>query len=451
MATAMNVSAWSMTAASNDGADSTIGTVADGSAPNTVDNWTRGVMAAVRRYADDVGGAPAAVGGTANAITITTNRAISSAHQAAGFSIRFKAAGTNNDTVTVAVDGLSAQPLERVDGSALSPGDIVSGGIYDIAFNTTNSGYTLMTGLNPTGYATYAGTTSFTATQTITKTSAGAATTGLSLINSSNTAGTEIIIDLSPNTAGAGVRSAQITSSNQGGVNEADLRFKTNFAAAPTLVGRFGSYNGSTKGGFVVGSASVDDKGFGTINAVTLYQDGGAVYSVGGTDVAVTDGGTGGSTAEAARSGLGVKNASDSFFRAHKTSTQGITANTTTTVTWVETTDVGALFASNTWTPPAGSVSIECGIEIRNDSVNDGVVRVCILKNGATASPSQCGSISVPAGEETFISVGLKDVANGTDTYIVSVRSTEACTIRAVEPILDAIDVSWFQGCMIGS
>jgi hypothetical protein len=118
-------------------------------------------MASVKKHSLDIGGG-VTVGGTADVITITTNQAISSAHQAAGFSFRFKAGGTNTTAVTVAVDGLSAQPVERVDGSALSAGDIVSGGIYDLAYNATNSGYTLMG--STTGTVTASGTNAFTGT-----------------------------------------------------------------------------------------------------------------------------------------------------------------------------------------------------------------------------------------------------------------------------------------------
>lgn len=149
MGTTLNTQCWSTTAASNDGVDAGIGTVADSSAPNTVDNWARGIMAAVRKYAIDVGGGPT-VGGTADVITITTNQAISSAHQAAGFSLRFKAGGTNTGAVTVNVDTIGAVAVKRLNGDALSAGDIVSGGIYDLAHNGTN--YTLLTGFNPSGY-----------------------------------------------------------------------------------------------------------------------------------------------------------------------------------------------------------------------------------------------------------------------------------------------------------
>jgi hypothetical protein len=144
MGTALNPQQWRTTAASNNTADTGLPTLADTMTPTQLDDSFRGIMAAVKRYILDVGGAPAAVGGTADAITITSNQAISSAHQAAGFSIRFKAASTNTGAVTLAVDGLTAAAVERMDGTALSAGDIVSGGIYDVAYNATNSGYTLL-------------------------------------------------------------------------------------------------------------------------------------------------------------------------------------------------------------------------------------------------------------------------------------------------------------------
>lgn len=94
-------------------------------------------MASVKRYVLDTDGGVTS-GGTADALTITTNRVISSGHQAAGFSQRFKAGNTNTGAATVNVDSLGAVAIKRLNGDALSAGDIVSGGIYDIAFDGTN-------------------------------------------------------------------------------------------------------------------------------------------------------------------------------------------------------------------------------------------------------------------------------------------------------------------------
>ena len=150
MATALNISAWSTTPASNSGADSTIGTVADTSSPTAVDDWTRSIMAAVKKYTLDTDGGLTS-GGSANAQTLTTNRSISSGHQAAGFSLRFKAGYTNTGATTLAVDGLTAVAVKRLNGDALSAGDIVAGGIYDVAFDGT---YYVLLGAG-TGSGTY--------------------------------------------------------------------------------------------------------------------------------------------------------------------------------------------------------------------------------------------------------------------------------------------------------
>lgn len=170
MATALNVSAWSTTAASNSGADSTIGTVADTSSPTAVDDWVRSIMASVKRYILDTDGGLTSSG--TNTITVTTNRSISSGHQAAGFSLRFKAGGTNTGAATLNVDSLGAVAVKRLNGDALSAGDIVSGGIYDVAFDGTN--YVLL-GAGPgagtygvlSGDNTWSGANTFTGSVTV--------------------------------------------------------------------------------------------------------------------------------------------------------------------------------------------------------------------------------------------------------------------------------------------
>lgn len=93
-------------------------------------------MAAVKKYVLDTDGGLTSSG--TDTITITTNRSISSGHQAAGFSLRFKAGGTNTGAATLNVDSLGAVAIKRLNGDALSAGDIVSGGIYDVAYDGTN-------------------------------------------------------------------------------------------------------------------------------------------------------------------------------------------------------------------------------------------------------------------------------------------------------------------------
>jgi hypothetical protein len=136
LATLENIWAWLTTAAGNDTADSGINFV-EGQDANTLNNSARGMMAAIKKWAN-VNSGNVGVAGTADAITITTGQTISSGHQALGFRICFKAAFTNTGAATVAVDGLTAVAIKRPNNDALSAGDIVSGAFHDIAFDGTN-------------------------------------------------------------------------------------------------------------------------------------------------------------------------------------------------------------------------------------------------------------------------------------------------------------------------
>jgi hypothetical protein len=79
------------------------------------------------------------VGGTADAITLTNSPAVASYSD--GLCLKFKATGTNTGAVTVAVDSIGGTKniKKMLDGSiqALSAGDIVSGGTYQIEYDGT--------------------------------------------------------------------------------------------------------------------------------------------------------------------------------------------------------------------------------------------------------------------------------------------------------------------------
>lgn len=127
MTTAFNLQAWSKTASSNSGVDAGIGLLTNTSYPNTVDNWWRGDMAAVARWADDTGGALLAAG-TANALTVYTNQSLDSGHLADGLTLVVKAAFTNtSSSVTFSPDGHTARAVKAADGSGLSAGQIKAG------------------------------------------------------------------------------------------------------------------------------------------------------------------------------------------------------------------------------------------------------------------------------------------------------------------------------------
>ena len=105
---ASQVQYWSTTPASNATADSDI-TSSDSQSPATLDDNVRSIMAGVAKFADDMGGKLSA-GGTANALTVTTNQVLVSAQITDGLRLAIKATADNTSTtVTFAPDGLTAQ------------------------------------------------------------------------------------------------------------------------------------------------------------------------------------------------------------------------------------------------------------------------------------------------------------------------------------------------------
>lgn len=80
------------------------------------------------------------VTGTANAIALAPVPTI--AAYAAGQRFSFPAGGSNTGAVTVATNGLSARALKYADGTNLTGGELITGGVYDIEDNGAN--YILM-------------------------------------------------------------------------------------------------------------------------------------------------------------------------------------------------------------------------------------------------------------------------------------------------------------------
>lgn len=137
MGTALNLQAWSTSPASNSGADSTIGTIDNDQAATKVDDWQRSTMAAIAKYIDDVGGALAA-GGSANALTVTTNQALSESHVTDGLMLAIRATAANTSTtVTFAPDSLTARNIKCADGTAPAVGQITNGLMLLLFYNAT--------------------------------------------------------------------------------------------------------------------------------------------------------------------------------------------------------------------------------------------------------------------------------------------------------------------------
>ncbi len=97
----------------------------------------------------DMSGAFGVDSGTANAYVLTLTPAIASYSDSQ--IIGFVADNSNNNTSTVAVSGLPTTPIVTNGNSALSGGEIVAGGYYEIIYNAGYSSFVLLNSSLATG------------------------------------------------------------------------------------------------------------------------------------------------------------------------------------------------------------------------------------------------------------------------------------------------------------
>lgn len=112
---------------------------------NTIDTLIQNFAGMTARYYGDVGGL-GTVGGSANAITITslsTYQALAS-----GMQIAFKASAANTGAATLNLDGNGVKKIRRKGDTALAAGDIAANGRYllqyDEAYDTAAGAWVLM-------------------------------------------------------------------------------------------------------------------------------------------------------------------------------------------------------------------------------------------------------------------------------------------------------------------
>jgi hypothetical protein len=114
---------------------------------NTIDTLIQNFAAMTARFYGDIGGL-GTVGGSANAVTLTSL----STYQAleSGLFVAFKAASANTGAATLNLDGLGAKAIRKPGDVALSAGEIAANGhylvVYDEAYNTAAGAWVL---LNP--------------------------------------------------------------------------------------------------------------------------------------------------------------------------------------------------------------------------------------------------------------------------------------------------------------
>ncbi len=132
---------WSITASSNGSIDPSVN-FSELQLPSTLNNSNRAVLAAAARYLKDNNGT-ILTAGSANAYVATTSETWS-AHSS-GHMLGFKANHTNTGSVTLAVtnaDGsvLGSKAVRGPGDVALSAGQLVASGIYDVAYDASANG-----------------------------------------------------------------------------------------------------------------------------------------------------------------------------------------------------------------------------------------------------------------------------------------------------------------------
>jgi hypothetical protein len=230
------IQTWSTTAANNNSAAPN--GWPEGMAASSLNNAGREVMAAMAKWYKDTNGTLVS-GGSSNAYTLTPNRTVSAYE--GGLSFAFEANHTSSSTTpTLNVSSLGAKTITDQEGTALTVGDIVSGGIYQVTYDAGEGKFKLISsfvtssGLVPFAYARVAsdGTlqTGSLNISSVSKTGNGAYTLTLSsgvtniakcltLASPMETGGYEISINWSTST------SCAITTSIGGGGWNADFSF----------------------------------------------------------------------------------------------------------------------------------------------------------------------------------------------------------------------------------
>ena len=148
------IQTWSATAANNN--SSAPNGWPEGMAASSVNNSAREMMAALAKWYKDTNGT-LVTGGSSNAYTLAPNRTVSAYE--GGLEFTFEANHTSSSTTpTLNVSSLGAKTITDQEGNALTVGDIVSGGIYRVVYDSGEGKFKIISqtvtsgGLNPYAY-----------------------------------------------------------------------------------------------------------------------------------------------------------------------------------------------------------------------------------------------------------------------------------------------------------
>lgn len=130
---------WSLTASSNATADTTIN-AAERQAPSTLNDALRAMMAQYKKTVLDQNGT-LLTAGTATALTLATNEVFTALTDGAMVRARFHV--VPGAAATLAVDGLTAKPIQSIYGTALPANTLIAGAIYSLVYNATAGAWIL--------------------------------------------------------------------------------------------------------------------------------------------------------------------------------------------------------------------------------------------------------------------------------------------------------------------
>ena len=138
---ATGVKSWSKTAANNSTADSAA-PWPEGMLPGQVNDSSRGGMASVAKWRDDISGV-IVTSGTASAYTVASNQNFSALTELDGMVVAFTPHATNDAAPTLSVDGLAAKPLRAAHGADLQSNVLLAGTPYVALYSNGNNEFVL--------------------------------------------------------------------------------------------------------------------------------------------------------------------------------------------------------------------------------------------------------------------------------------------------------------------
>lgn len=145
----MTVWLWSTTAGNNDDSDPGVN-FREGMAPSAVNNSTRAVMAAIKKWWLDLGGT-VDTAGTSTAFTITSNQVISTLTDGATVWARMHV--TNGANPTLAVDGTTAKNITISPAVPPSAGMLLLGTVQKFTYDEGNTEWRVGSFIVPDGVA----------------------------------------------------------------------------------------------------------------------------------------------------------------------------------------------------------------------------------------------------------------------------------------------------------